>query len=74
MEPKEDTPEDHKRRSRFVKRLVQSSTGKETPLVGHPNGIPKTIVQFWDNSYQLPTSNGRRGLHRNLEGSRGAGI
>lgn len=55
MEPKEDTPEDHKRRSRFVKRLVQSSTGKETPLVGHPNGIPKTIVQFWNNSYQLPT-------------------
>lgn len=55
MKPKEDTPEDHRRRSDFIRTLIQSPTqGGPLPLEC-ACGIPRTIVQFWHRRDQLPS-------------------
>ncbi|KFX71081.1 hypothetical protein TMS3_0103825 [Pseudomonas taeanensis MS-3] len=55
MELKEDTPEDHRRRSDFIRTLVQNPTqGGPLPLE-YACGIPRAIVQFWHKRDQLPS-------------------
>src|ERR1051325_132784 len=48
-----DTPEHHRRRSEFIRSLIQRSG--HLPLNDrYKQGPPKTIVQFWHNLQELP--------------------
>lgn len=55
MEPAEDTPEHHRRRSDFVQKLVQSPCSVRTVHPDYQAGTPRTIVQFWHNRDQIPS-------------------
>jgi hypothetical protein len=49
-----DSPEKHRQRSEFIRRLVQRSV-VQLPIDGqYMEGTPRTIVQFWHNLRELP--------------------
>ena len=54
MQQKPDSPEHHRQRSEFIRKLVQRPLGQHSinDRCGQP--IPKTIVQFWHDLGQLP--------------------
>lgn len=49
-----DTLEHHRKRSDFIRGLVQRSTGTRPISDRYAEGIPKTIVQFWHNPNDVP--------------------
>ena len=49
-----DTSEHHRRRSEFIRRLVQRSVGRLPINAQYVQRTPRTIVQFWHNLQQLP--------------------
>lgn len=49
-----DTSEHHRRRSEFIRRLVQRSVGRLPINAQYMQRTPRTIVQFWHNLQQLP--------------------
>jgi mannosyltransferase OCH1-like enzyme len=54
MQQELETPEHHRRRSEFIRKLVQCPLGQHSinDRCGQPT--PKTIVQFWHDLEQLP--------------------
>lgn len=52
--PEPDSPEQHRRRSEFIRKLVQSQFNQQPPNDRYQQGTPRTIVQFWHNPQQLP--------------------
>lgn len=53
MPSEPDSPEHHRRRSEFIRHLVQKSPASKT-ADNEISGVPNTIVQFWHDSAQLP--------------------
>lgn len=51
----EITEEDHKARSRFIRRLVQSPIDSDINSTIYTKKIPKKLVQFWDRLDRLPS-------------------
>ena len=49
-----DTPEHHRRRSEFIRKLVQRSVGRLPINAQYVQSTPRTIVQFWHDLQQLP--------------------
>jgi len=49
-----DTSEHHRRRSEFIRRLVQRSVGRLPINAQCMQRTPRTIVQFWHDLQQLP--------------------
>jgi len=49
-----ETPEDHQRRSEFIKSLVQRGSHVDCVSSRYQRLVPKTIVQYWHNLNQLP--------------------
>lgn len=49
-----DTSEHHRRRSEFIRRLVQRSVGRLPINAQYVQRTPRTIVQFWHNLQELP--------------------
>jgi mannosyltransferase OCH1-like enzyme len=49
-----DTSEHHRRRSEFIRRLVQRSVGRLPINAQYVQRTPRTIVQFWHNLQHLP--------------------
>lgn len=54
MLPELDSPEHHRRRSEFIRKLVQSGFDHRPIDDRYARGTPRTIVQFWHNLSQLP--------------------
>lgn len=54
MDLTESTPNEHRVRSEFVRSLVQNRSKGITSIGGNSTSIPKAIVQFWDNTVDLP--------------------
>jgi len=54
MNTSNPTEEDHRARSNFVRRLVQSSRESEAASSTLSSGPPKRIVQFWNDLDRLP--------------------
>ncbi len=54
MEAKELTQEDHQARSDFVRELVQRSRERDVAPAAFSTEPSRTIVQFWNDLYQLP--------------------
>ena len=54
MEAKDLTQEDHQARSNFVRELVQLSRERNVAPVAFSTEPSRTIVQFWNDQYQLP--------------------
>jgi len=54
MQPESDSPEHHRLRSEFIRKLVQSRSGHHPINDQYVQGTPRTIVQFWHNLRQLP--------------------
>ncbi len=52
MDP--DSPEHHRQRSEFIRKLVQSQFDQQSVSDRYLQGTPRTIVQFWHNTRQLP--------------------
>jgi mannosyltransferase OCH1-like enzyme len=52
--PEPDSPEQHRRRSEFIRKLVQSQFNQQPTNDRYQQGTPRTIVQFWHNPQQLP--------------------
>ena len=52
MDP--DSPEHHRQRSEFIRKLVQCQHNQQPISAQYSQGTPKTIVQFWHNTRQLP--------------------
>ena len=50
-----DGPEQHRRRSEFIRRLVQGQDDQQPAIGRYALSTPKTIVQFWNDPQQLPT-------------------
>lgn len=55
MEREHEIPEDHRRRSDFIKNLVQHPFRGKLPPSEYSYKIPRTIAQFWHNRAQLPS-------------------
>ncbi|MFL9956354.1 glycosyltransferase [Paraburkholderia nemoris] len=51
----EDTPEDHRRRSDFVRLFIQRHVCTYTISDSRERKVPKTIVQFWHAKDQIPS-------------------
>src|SRR5438874_12671339 len=49
-----DTPEHHRQRSEFIRRLVQRSVGRLPMSARYMQRTPRTIVQFWHDLQELP--------------------
>lgn len=49
-----DSPEHHRQRSEFIRRLVQRSKGELPINDRYKQGPPRTIVQFWHDLRELP--------------------
>jgi hypothetical protein len=49
-----DSPEDHRRRSEFIRGLVQQSVNQIPIDDRYKQGPPRTIVQFWHDLRELP--------------------
>lgn len=54
MQDKPDSPEHHRQRSEFIRTLVQRSLGQCPVADRYRHRIPRTIVQFWHDLWQLP--------------------
>lgn len=54
MQQEPDSPEHHRQRSEFIRKLVQYRLDQQPLKNQHGNPTPKTIVQFWHNIRQLP--------------------
>src|SRR6266850_1813963 len=50
-----DTPEHHRQRSEFIRRLVQRSAGRIPVKPQFMQSRPRSIVQFWHDLRELPT-------------------
>ena len=50
-----DTPEHHRQRSEFIRRLVQRSAGRIPVKPQFMQSTPRRIVQFWHDLRELPT-------------------
>lgn len=55
MQPESDSPEHHRQRSEFIRKLVQCRFDQQSINDRYAQGTPRTIVQFWHNLQQLPT-------------------
>ena len=54
MQQKPDSPEHHRQRSEFIRKLVQRSLGQHSVDDRYRHLIPRTIVQFWHDLSRLP--------------------
>jgi mannosyltransferase OCH1-like enzyme len=54
MQQEPDTPEHHRQRSEFIRKLVQRHLVQRSINDGCRQPTPKTIVQFWHDLGQLP--------------------
>jgi mannosyltransferase OCH1-like enzyme len=54
MEQEGDSPEHHRQRSEFIRKLVQSASFQPSVNERHRKPIPRTIVQFWHDFGRLP--------------------
>ena len=54
IQQESDSPEHHRQRSEFIRKLVQRRLGRHPPNDRHEHLIPNAIVQFWHNLRQLP--------------------
>jgi mannosyltransferase OCH1-like enzyme len=54
MQQEPDSPEHHRQRSEFIRKLVQRPLGQHSINDRCRQPIPKTIVQFWHDLGQLP--------------------
>src|SRR5262245_4182856 len=54
MQQESDSPESHRQRSEFIRKLVQRRSAHLTVPHRYEYEIPKTIVQFWHDLGQLP--------------------
>lgn len=54
MQQEPDSPDHHRQRSEFVRKLVQVRSAQHTVNNRYRHRIPKTIVQFWDDLRWLP--------------------
>jgi mannosyltransferase OCH1-like enzyme len=54
MEQETDSPERHRQRSEFIRKIVQGSSSRPSVNDRYMKPIPKTIVQFWHDLRQLP--------------------
>jgi hypothetical protein len=49
-----DSPERHRQRSEFIRKLVQRPVGQLSINERYAQGTPRTIVQFWHDLRELP--------------------
>ena len=49
-----DSPEHHRQRSEFIRRLVQCQYDQKPISARYVQGTPRTIVQFWHNTRLVP--------------------
>lgn len=49
-----DSPEHHRRRSEFIRKLIQQPVGQRSINDRYKQVTPKKIVQFWHNLRELP--------------------
>lgn len=49
-----DSPEHHRQRSEFIRKLVQNRSGQHQVNARYEHSIPRTIVQFWHDGRQIP--------------------
>lgn len=54
MNKDDQTEENHKSRSRFIRKLIQNPANSNTALSGYTKKPKKTIFQFWDRLDRLP--------------------
>lgn len=54
MQPELDSPEHHRLRSEFIRKLVQRQFDHHSINDRYEQGTPRTIVQFWHDLRQLP--------------------
>ena len=54
IQQESDSPEHHRQRSEFIRKLVQHRLGRHPPNDRYEHLIPNAIVQFWHNIRQLP--------------------
>lgn len=54
MHQEPDNPEHHRRRSEFIRRLVQRRQGQHSVNSRYWHPIPRAIVQFWHDLSRLP--------------------
>ena len=54
MQQETDSPEHHRQRSEFIRKLVQRRLGQRSVNDRYKRPTPKTIVQFWHDLGQLP--------------------
>ena len=54
MQQEPDSPEHHRQRSEFIRKLVQRPLGQRSINDRCRQPTPKTIVQFWHDLGQLP--------------------
>jgi hypothetical protein len=54
MQPEPDSPEYHRQRSEFIRKLVQRRFDQHSINDPYARATPRTIVQFWHDLRQLP--------------------
>src|SRR5689334_1036908 len=54
MQQEPDSPEHHRQRSEFIRKLVQRRVDSDTVHDRYGHRVPRTIVQFWHDHRQLP--------------------
>src|SRR5260370_8423275 len=54
MQQEPDSPDHHRQRSEFIRKLVQRSLGQRSINNHCRQSTPRTIVQFWHDLGQLP--------------------
>jgi hypothetical protein len=54
MQQEPDSPEQHRQRSEFIRKLVQCRLSRPSVIGRYGHATPKTIVQFWHDVRQLP--------------------
>src|SRR5581483_3485586 len=50
-----DTPDHHRQRSEFIRRLVQRSPDRPRIKAQYIRSAPRTIVQFWHDLREVPS-------------------
>jgi mannosyltransferase OCH1-like enzyme len=54
MEQEGESPEHHRQRSEFIRKIVQSASFQPSVNERYRKPIPRTIVQFWHDLGRLP--------------------
>lgn len=54
MQPEPDSPEHHRQRSEFIRKLLQNQFDQQPANDRYVQGTPRTIVQYWHDPRQLP--------------------